>query len=678
MGTVGQLLRSAWFHGLAGRIAERKNMQDMLGPDGAEWRLLHVYGLPGIGKTTLLRWFAETAEHIVPLYIDGQSGLRDTASFLALLQSALLHAGFDLPCGPAPDSLKALSELSRDGGRVVLLLDGLDSWETIHRWLLESWLPGLPEQVRICSAGREPLKGMWLSSPEWSRVVLNEPLGPLHKSEWLQLAAMHGVSDPAYLNVLDRICGGVPFALSMVLDAIARDGEKVLSQPGRAALSRSMERRLLESANMSSSCRRLLHAASFVWTFDYELLNEIMGTQVEDGVFRELCTCSLVSPLPSGGWRVVDGIRDWLRSNAAEKPSFPVRSWVSRAAEAIERLAPPDPDNGRWAEWYAQRLYLTDNEFLRIYFLWGDDTGLELRRAAREELPLLQCMYEEAQLMLAPHRCDDSRQHDYLEAVWEAAPESVNVITRYGRPVAFTCLVPLDRRTVPVLLNNPMFAPYLSGQGWVARPADVSFWIGATSPPMDPKLTGFFVRRTLLPLLRTKRMFTMMPFEEVTGAFESFGFRSLPEYDWTSPGGLVFRALRYVPGEAKEHLAAIEGAGEYQQRTDALLKEALLRFGELERHPELMGRIALYAADPMAVCSAADFCRAVEQYLGWMAKGGKAESRQSRLLQLAYLQKIGSHETVAARLNLPMTTYYRYLRKGIRRLAELLFLPSAF
>ena len=40
------------------------------------------------------------------------------------------------------------------------------------------------------------------------------------------------------------------------------------------------------------------------------------------------------------------------------------------------------------------------------------------------------------------------------------------------------------------------------------------------------------------------------------------------------------------------------------------------------------------------------------------------------IIRLCYINKFGTHETIATLLNLSISTYYRYLKKGIVLLAE--------
>ena len=55
--------------------------------------------------------------------------------------------------------------------------------------------------------------------------------------------------------------------------------------------------------------------------------------------------------------------------------------------------------------------------------------------------------------------------------------------------------------------------------------------------------------------------------------------------------------------------------------------------------------------------------KTIEQYHILLTKGSKQEKTQAKILKHAYLNKIGSHETVAEFLDIPTSTYYRQLKK---------------
>lgn len=60
--------------------------------------------------------------------------------------------------------------------------------------------------------------------------------------------------------------------------------------------------------------------------------------------------------------------------------------------------------------------------------------------------------------------------------------------------------------------------------------------------------------------------------------------------------------------------------------------------------------------------------------IGWMEQGTSQDRLYARLLRLAYIQNIGSHEIVAERLKLSQATYYLHLKKAVARLSNVLFI----
>lgn len=74
----------------------RKEQLDLLARTVSwpEWRLLHLYGPGGIGKSTLLRMFAQTLDPDRCIYLDGYSGFRSPEDFLRNIRRETLPIGF--------------------------------------------------------------------------------------------------------------------------------------------------------------------------------------------------------------------------------------------------------------------------------------------------------------------------------------------------------------------------------------------------------------------------------------------------------------------------------------------------------------------------------------------------------------------------------------------------------
>ncbi len=171
-----------------GRGAERAAFQDLLTKSPG---LLFVCGPAGIGKSTLLRKFAEDA---------AAAGRR----VWHLHGSATARAREHLE--------RFAEELSGVPG-AVLLIDSFEEMADVEPWLRER----LPSDVVIVVAGRTGPSAAWLTDPAWAGKIVIRHLEALTATESAALVAARGV-DPGLRRSIVDFAAGNPFALSLAAE----------------------------------------------------------------------------------------------------------------------------------------------------------------------------------------------------------------------------------------------------------------------------------------------------------------------------------------------------------------------------------------------------------------------------------------------------------------------------
>ncbi len=136
-----------------GRAAERHVFVDTLTARELPYQLLYVFGPGGVGKTSLLREYAEMCKQVETpaVYMDARGIEPSPGGFVNALKQAL-----ELP--PADSVFQTLA--SRHN-RYVILLDTYETLEPLDGWLRDTFLPQLPENVLVVLAGRN------LPAPPW-------------------------------------------------------------------------------------------------------------------------------------------------------------------------------------------------------------------------------------------------------------------------------------------------------------------------------------------------------------------------------------------------------------------------------------------------------------------------------------------------------------------------------
>ena len=171
--------RRATTEGLVGRAAELGALDRMLQVD-RPW-ITFVHGVAGVGKSSLLRSFSADARSagaiVIPL--DCRALEPTDRGVSEALASAL---------GLRDASVEAIAgRLQRQKAPVVLLFDHYEVLRLVDTWLRQSFVPVMPDNVRLVIAGREPPVAAWLASPELAGAVRTMPLSPLDLEDAVSL-----------------------------------------------------------------------------------------------------------------------------------------------------------------------------------------------------------------------------------------------------------------------------------------------------------------------------------------------------------------------------------------------------------------------------------------------------------------------------------------------------------
>ena len=186
-------------------------------PNGQElFNVLWLYGPGGIGKSTLLRAFAETARNAgyVLAQIDG-GRVMPTPDGLRSAVWESLTAGIDAHTGPANGHVPARPS--------VIMIDAAERLEPVEDWLRDEFLPALPAETRVIIAGRRPPDAAWRSDPGWRDLLRVLALRNLSPDQTRALLEVEGIS-PDLLDQVLALTHGHPLAVSLLIDAVRRSG----------------------------------------------------------------------------------------------------------------------------------------------------------------------------------------------------------------------------------------------------------------------------------------------------------------------------------------------------------------------------------------------------------------------------------------------------------------------
>jgi hypothetical protein len=177
----------------------------------APFSILYVYGLGGIGKSTVLHACANEAARA------GMLVVRLDARHIEPSRRGFLHAlgeALELPEGESP--VERVSQAQA----VVVTLDSYDAIAPLDAWIRETLLPSLPPRGVMVIAGRQPPSAEWTTDPVLGPIFHALPLRNLQPPDSRALLSERGVPDDQHAAVLN-FTHGHPLALALVADVIA-------------------------------------------------------------------------------------------------------------------------------------------------------------------------------------------------------------------------------------------------------------------------------------------------------------------------------------------------------------------------------------------------------------------------------------------------------------------------
>lgn len=665
-----------------GRSGEFALLQRLVAEPDAQWQLLHFHGPGGIGKSTLLRLFAE---HIGPdrcITLDGNAGICTHQALLVRIQQELSRLGAWPDAAAAhlePEEVtRWLNAYAEQQGVILLSFDAFEKWGFIESWLREEWLPSLSPKVRICTAGRFPLKGEWQGNG-WNLLVRNQELPPLSLEDVAAYGRACGITDTAAVETLKRISGGHPLALALASEVIARHGRLDFERLHQHEVIQRLMAEMLEDIG-DSSLHLYLEAATVVRRFDQELLQVILDQPIPADGFRALCALPFITGQEQH-WMLHDSVRTWALADLKVRKPGAWERYRTRAFAALRTRREKHPEQR--AEWLFDQLYLSGDEFL--HGLWFQEAEHHEERCLSEaDGDRVEWLYRTFMERVIGTRPGDQHLAGLLRPLLRLVPEAFRGLWDGDRLLAFCAVIPLTEESIRLLQQNPIAAPIAERY----EPGQLQYYIGLAGhdPDLCEGLDGVFARLLLRALPRRGLVFNQILFRKWEPYLRLMGFERIPWADGRSAAGEQYHGyaldLRTEEQTAKiERLVAAqvasppaaEGPVPTVTEVSSSLRRALRRFDRLHLHPKLVQPLCHLVGGEGADSADALVGRLQQrilQVVDRLAVGTEAERVDGEILRHAFLQKEGSHERAAERLNMSVPTYYRHLRLAVHRLAQ--------
>ena len=423
-----------------GRERELATLGTLLREDGP--RVVHVNGVAGIGKSTLLDRFAEHGRTA------GATVLRLDCRAIEPSQPGLLGALAEAT-GAADASLPSVAAaLAGRSGRVVLAFDTYELFWLMDTFIRRELCPALPENVRVLLSGREGPVGAWLTTAGWRRLFSSVSLGPLTQRESLDYLGAAGFAPEAARRVYG-VTRGNPLALRVAAGLGASMGIEALEDAASSAVVDHLTHEYLSAATEPGT-RAALEAACVLRRTTESILGAMLPGHRAEELFERLSRLPFAE-VRRDGLFVHDAVRDAVATRLAVARPERYRSLRAAAWRQLREEVKHATSKTLW-RYTADILYLLQKPEIREGFFPSGYQPHAVEPAGAEDSVIV----EE---VASRHGGPES-----LTAVrgwWEHHPEAFSVCRdQHGDRAGFCIVLRGDRLSESVLAADPIAAAW--------------------------------------------------------------------------------------------------------------------------------------------------------------------------------------------------------------------------
>ena len=336
--------------------------------------VVHLHGIAGIGKSTLLEVFAARArERKIPVIrLDCRLIEPTERGFLHQLNAALGRKALTLG--------KASEQLARLSRRVVLALDNYEVFRLMDTWLRQVFVPSLGDNVRLLLVGREPPSPAWVVAREWQGLFHRLSLEPLRNTDSLNLLRGAGLREQDAVRI-NRFARGHPLALKLAASA-------ALERPGLDLREETVHNVVQELTRIyladidDSVVKRALDASSVVRRITRSILAAMLRDMPAD-LFERLRAIPLVESRPDG-LMLHDAVRGSIAAALRATDPSAYRDYCRAAWRQLrgEVRTAGTPELWRYT---ADLIYLIENPVVREAFFPSESQRFAVEPAIAED-----------------------------------------------------------------------------------------------------------------------------------------------------------------------------------------------------------------------------------------------------------------------------------------------------
>ena len=436
---------------IIGRKGELTSLARLAAEDGP--CCAFIWGIPGIGKSTLLQAFIENLQPMQCGHLVLDCGLIEPTErgFRKALGSWLEEAGSgDSSCGR------------------LLILDTYETFGLMDSWLLKNLRPRLGPDLKLLLCGRIPPSPGWrLLSPGQSAPLLQE-IGGLSDEASRQLLIHLGLEGER-AEALIPLAYGHPLTLNLAA-ATLQDSAGLQAAPLAELLNEISAIYLAEVSHART--RRALEAASVTRRLTRSILAELIPDADANDVFDELSELSFTR-LKSDGLHIHEAVKAAIATRLRASDPELFRTFRRRAWRQCKFEM--DHSSAQLWNYTADLIYLVDNAVVREAFFPSSEPSHVVENATADDAE---------EILGIARRHDSQRAVDGLQHWLETCPHAFHVVRQDNQVEGFYCVLESERLTPAQTVHDPVVrawcghlndepvardAPALFIRRWLAR-----------------------------------------------------------------------------------------------------------------------------------------------------------------------------------------------------------------
>src|SRR3954469_2598440 len=547
MQKLGDILSEHARADFAGREQEVDALFELFEPGGP--LVVHVHGVAGIGKSSLVEAFGARARTrgARVVRIDCRAVAPTAEAFLAELSEAL---------GEPLATLEAAAErLSLFGEGVVIVLDTYEAYGLLDTWIRQAFVPSLPVNTRLATAGRNPPSSAWRTTAGSHTRFRSLSLEPLSEEDALGYLVRSGIAAEVARRI-NRVTRGHPLALGMAVSIVLSDPERAIEVIGLHQVIDELSRSYFEAVP-DAITQRALEASSVARCVTEPLLRALLPGVSPRDTMERLAALPFVE-LGREGLFIHDAVRSAVATSLAARDPDSHREYRRAAWTYLRDRSRPVYPADMWRH-TADLLFLLENPVLREGFFPSGPRPLAVEPATPDDKAAVE------RIVVA----QAAPQLDAIMAWWRHQPQAFQVVRdRDGSVCGFYMMTRGADLAEGIDGADPVAAAWrrdaatrapaatLFCRGWLERDLGEAFSPSQAASWVDIKRTYIEMRKSLRCVYMA--LMDPAPYGEVA---TRLGFRPLTEATVEIGGVTLYSfVLDMGPASVDGWLANLVGA----------------------------------------------------------------------------------------------------------------------